>query len=55
MKVDDVTKNLKIKDLKIKKVKPISNTSHVYLPADWSGKNVLIILLDEENQDKKND
>lgn len=37
-----------IKDVCSKKVKPISNAAHVYLPKEWIDKKVIVLLVDDE-------
>lgn len=42
---------IKVKEMHRKRVKAISNVGHVYLPKDWIGKEVVVILLDEDDDD----
>lgn len=38
-----------IKDTRTKIVKPMGNSSHIYLPKDWEGKEVIVLLIGDDN------
>lgn len=38
-----------IKDTRTKIVKPMGNSAHVYLPKSWKGKEVVILLIGDNN------
>lgn len=40
--------NIQAKEVRHKTVKAISNVGHVYLPAHWVGKEVIVVLEDEK-------